>query len=117
VSTKGTSLEQILVSAANNLRREVVETWKQDNLLNFDDHRELLAEAELRGLPDLISLQKKLEAVSLVEKAELVRLSLKSALIRLRYLGDPAQLRLALAQRDLALTQGSVYWKLRSSRR
>ena len=116
VSTKGTSLEQILVSAANNLRREVVETWKQDNLLNFDDHRELLAEAELRGLPDLISLQKKLEAVSLVEKAELVRLSLKSALIRLRYLGDPAQLRLALAQRDLALTQGSVYWKLRSSR-
>jgi hypothetical protein len=117
VSTEGTSLQEILVSAANNLRREIEETWKQDNLLHFDDHRELLAEAELRGLPDLISLQKKLEAVSLVQKAELVRLSQKSALIRLRYLGDPTQLKLALAQRDMALTQGSVYWKLRSSRR
>jgi hypothetical protein len=117
VSNEGTSLQDVLVSAANNLRREIEGTWKQDNLLNFDDHRELLAEAELRGLPDLISLQKKLEAVSLVQKAELVRLSLKSALIRLRYLGDPTQLRLALAQRDMALTQGSVYWKLRSTRR
>ena len=117
MSNEGTSLQDVLVSAANNLRREIEGTWKQDNLLNFDDHRELLAEAELRGLPDLISLQKKLEAVSLVQKAELVRLSLKSALIRLRYLGDPTQLRLALAQRDMALTQGSVYWKLRSTRR
>ncbi|NKB20636.1 MAG: DUF2066 domain-containing protein [Alphaproteobacteria bacterium] len=116
-SNKETSLQEILTSAVNNLRREIEETWKQDNLLHFDDHRELLAEATLRGLPGLIALQKKLEGVSLVQKAELVRLSLKSALIRLRYLGDPGQLRLALAQRDMALTQGAVYWKLQSSRR
>jgi len=113
-SNEATSLQDILASAAINLRKEIEETWKLDNLLHFDDHREMLAEAELRGLPDLIALQKKLEAVSLVQKTELVRLSLKSALIRLRYLGDPMQLRLALAQRDMALTRGSVYWKLRS---
>ena len=111
-SNKETTIQDILTSAASNLRREIEETWKLDNLLNFDEHRELLAEADLRGLPDLISLQKKLEEISLVQKTELVRLSLKSALIRLRYLGDPSQLRLALAQRDMALTQGSVYWKL-----
>jgi len=116
-SNEGTSLQDVLVSAANNLRREIEETWKQDNLLHFDDHRELLAEVKLRGLPDLILLQKNLEVVSLVQKAELVRLSLNSALLRLRYLGDPTQLKLALAQLDMVLTQGSVYWKLQSSRR
>ena len=116
-SNEGTSLQDVFVSAANNLRREIEETWKQDNLLRFDDHRELLAEVKLRGLPDLILLQKNLEVVSLVQKAELVRLSLNSALLRLRYLGDPTQLKLALAQLDMVLTQGSVYWKLRSSRR
>jgi hypothetical protein len=116
-SNEGTSLQDVFVSAANNLRREIEETWKQDNLLHFDDHRELLAEVKLRGLPDLILLQKNLEVVSLVQKAELVRLSLNSALLRLRYLGDPTQLKLALAQLDMVLTQGSVYWKLRSSRR
>ncbi len=115
-SNKETTIQGILTSAANNLRREIEETWKLDNLLHFDDHRELLAEADLRGLPDLISLQKKLEQISLVQKAELVRLSLKSVLFRLRYLGDPGQLRLALAQRDMALTQGSVYWKLQPTR-
>ena len=117
VSNERIALQDVLVSSANNLRREIEETWKQDNLLHFDDHRELLAEVKLRDLSDLVSLQKKLEVVSLVQKAELVRLSLNSALFRLRYLGNPTQLKLALAQRDIALTQGSVYWKLWASRR
>tara|TARA_Y100001936_G_scaffold247633_1_gene293822 strand:+ start:8434 stop:9540 length:1107 start_codon:yes stop_codon:yes gene_type:complete len=115
VSNKEISLQEVLAGAAANLRREIEENWKLDNLIRFDDRRELLAEASLRGLPELISLQKKLEEVSLIKKAELVRLSLSAALIRLRYLGSPEQLKLALAQHDMALTQGSVYWKLQAS--
>jgi hypothetical protein len=31
----------------------------------------------------------------------------------LKYVGDPAQLRTALAQRDLVLAEGEPYWTLR----
>ena len=116
-SSKGQSLRRILSGAANNLRVEIEEIWKKDNLLRFEDNRELIAQTDLRGLPDLILLKNKLETNSFVQKAEIVRLSLNSALIRVQYIGDPDQLRLALAQREIVLTQGSVYWKLQTFNR
>ncbi len=116
-SSKGQSLRRILSGAAINLRDEIEEIWKKDNLLRFEDNRELIAQTDLRGLPDLILLKNKLEANSFVQNAEIVRLSLNSALIRVQYIGDPDQLRLALAQREIVLTQGSVYWKLHTFNR
>ena len=103
-----------LLSAAKSLRSEIEETWKQENLLRFDQHRVLLAEAGLQGLKDLVFLQKKLEMSPLIQSLEIVRLSLKYALIRIQYFGAPEQLRLALEQRDILLTQGAVYWNLKT---
>ena len=105
---------KILLSAAKSLRSEIEETWKQENLLRFDQHRVLLAEAGLQGLKDLVFLQKKLEMSPLIQSLEIVRLSLKNALIRIQYFGAPEQLRLALEQRDILLTQGAVYWNLKT---
>ena len=43
-------------------------------------------------------------------------MSRRSASVRLTYYGDPEQLRIALAQRDLILEQEAVDWLLRDSR-
>ncbi|MEE2654322.1 MAG: DUF2066 domain-containing protein [Pseudomonadota bacterium] len=103
-----------LLSAAKSLRSEIEETWKQENLLRFDQDRILLAEVELKGLKNLVFLRKKLEMSPLIQSLEIVRLSLKDALIRIQYIGAPEQLRLALEQRDILLTQGAVYWNLKT---
>ena len=100
------------MSAAKYLREEIEEDWKQDNLLRFEDARELIAQTNLRGLSDLVSLRNKLETNSFVQRIEIVRVSHNSALIRIQYIGHPEQLRLSLSQRDIVLTQGSVYWRL-----
>ena len=112
---KGQSLKKLLSGVANLLRDEIEEDWKRDNLLRFEETRELVAQTDLRGLSDLILLKNKLETNSIVQKAEIVKVSLKSALIRVQYIGHPDQLRLSLSQGDIALTQGSVYWKLEIS--
>ena len=112
---KGQSLKKLLSGAANLLRDEIEEDWKRDNLLRFEETRELVAQTDLQGLSDLILLKNKLETNSIVQKAEIVKVSLKSALIRVQYIGDPDQLRLSLSQGDIALTQGAVYWKLEIS--
>ena len=111
-NTKGQSLQRALSTAANHLRDEIEEDWKKDNLLRFEDSRELIAQTGLRGLSDLVLVKNKLETNSFVQKVEIVRVSLNSALIRVQYIGHPNQLSLSLSQRDIVLTRGSVYWKL-----
>ncbi len=108
------SFPDILLSAAKSLRSEIEETWKQENLLRFDQHRVLLAEAKLKALKDLVFLRRKLEMSPLIRQLEIVKLSLKDALFRIQYFGAPDQLQLALEQRDILLTQGAVYWNLKT---
>lgn len=108
------SFPDILLSAAKSLRSEIEETWKQENLLRFDQHRVLLAEAKLKALKDLVFLRRKLEMSPLIRQLEIVKLSLKDALFRIQYFGGPDQLQLALEQRDILLTQGAVYWNLKT---
>ena len=109
---EGRSLQRTLLSAAKFLRDEIEEDWKQSNLLRFEDSRELIAQTNVRGLSDLISLKNKLETNSFVQRTEIVRVSRNSALIRIQYIGHPEQLRLSLLQRDIVLTHGAVYWRL-----
>ena len=108
------SFSDTLLFAAKSLRSEIEESWKQENLLRFDQHRVLLVEAGLKGLKDLVLLRKELEMSPLIQRLEIVRLSLKDALFRIQYFGAPEQLRLALEQRDILLTQGAVYWNLKT---
>ena len=108
----GVSVESLLTSAAQQLRRDVEERWKQDNLLRFGERQELIAVTPVSGLPALIRLRRDLASVAEIQTVDLVSVTLDRARIRLRYLGDPSQLVFALAQKDLALTRGPVDWHL-----
>tara|TARA_R110000787_G_scaffold275785_1_gene384531 strand:+ start:1163 stop:2446 length:1284 start_codon:yes stop_codon:yes gene_type:complete len=108
----GTSIEALLASAAQQLRRDVEERWKQDNLLRFGERQELVAVTPVNGLPALIRLRRDLASVAEIQAVDLVSITLDRARIRLLYLGDPSQLVFALAQKDIALTRGPVDWQL-----
>tara|TARA_A100001037_G_scaffold170331_1_gene152990 strand:+ start:4104 stop:5261 length:1158 start_codon:yes stop_codon:yes gene_type:complete len=112
---KKSSLSEVFFDAANSLRIELEESWKIANILNFNDQRQLLAEINIKDLESFIFLRKELEMVSLVQKTEIVRLSIQEALVRIKFFGSPEQLKLALAQKDILLNQGSVYWNLQKA--
>ncbi len=108
----GMSVSDLLRTAVMQLRHDIEEEWKLDNLLRFGERQELVAVAPLSGLADLIRIERVLGAVAEIQSFQLLSLTLAEARLRLRYLGDPAQLEFALAQKDLMLMQGAVDWRL-----
>ncbi|MEE8332860.1 MAG: DUF2066 domain-containing protein [Alphaproteobacteria bacterium] len=111
---RGLAPEKLLQTAAKQLFDEIEESWKGENLLRFDEQKEMTVHASLSGLPEWVSLRARLEGVAAVQETTLIALSLDSATLRLTYLGDARQLATALAQSDLELVQGPVDWEIRN---
>jgi hypothetical protein len=105
--------DDLLRHAAMKVREEVVEGWKQDNLIRFGERRELVAVVPIAGLLEWVELRERFSEIASLEKADLLSLSLKEATVRLNFFGDEDQLVQAFAQRDMELSQGSVDWQLR----
>lgn len=107
-----TPVASLMAIAAVQVRRDIEEGWKQDNLLRFGEQQELVAVASLSGLRALIRLKARLASVAEIQAVELVSVTRDQTKIRLQYLGDPSQLVFALAQKELVLTRGAVNWQL-----
>ncbi len=112
-ATPGEAVRTMLDRAAGEIRNQVEESWKHDNLLRFEDTRWLTAVTELRGLGDWVTVRSRLAEVAFVQASELMSLSRKVATVRLSFIGDEEQLILALAQRDLNLSRGTAIWTLK----
>lgn len=110
----GLAPETLLRTAAKQLFDEIEESWKNDNLLRFDEQKEMTVRAALSGLPQWVSLRARLDGVATIQDSTLIALSLGRATLRLTYLGDPRQLATALAQSDLELVQGPIDWEIRN---
>ncbi len=110
---EGETLDAFLGAAARDIRAEIEENWKSDNLLRFDEPRRLTAVAPLGGLADWVELRRRLSRVSFIQSSTLMSLSRSEAEIRLSYLGNEEQLILALARRDMSLTRQPLSWELR----
>ena len=115
VAKPGRNMVELIKFAASATSSQIEEDWKSDNLLRFGQEAELLAFAPLDGLPDWVALARRLADVAFIRESALVALTRKQAVVRLGYLGDEEQLMLALAQKDVRLTRGPEYWKLRMS--
>jgi len=100
----GESGQALLARAAQAIEDEVTERWKEDNLLHFDQAQQAVVSVPIRGLEDWVSVQQRLREIATITRADLVYLSRGEARVALSYLGDAAQLKQALAQRDLVLS-------------
>ncbi len=100
----GETMDTLLPRAALQVEADTTERWKADNLLHFDQTQEATISVPITGLEDWVKVRQRLDKVALISRLQLVYLSRSEARIDVNYIGDPAQLKLALAQRDLMLT-------------
>jgi len=106
------TVPQLLLRAARDLTQIVDDNWKRDNLLQLARSGVVAAVVPITGLRDWLAVRKRLERVAVVRKAEMVLLSQDEVRVNLHFLGDPAQLALALEQADLRLFEESGEWLL-----
>lgn len=105
VGEPGESLDALYARAAKAVESEVTERWKEDNLLHFDQAQQAVVSVPIGRLEDWLKIQQRLSDIATISRAEVVYLSRGEARVALSYFGDPTQLKLALAQRDLNLSE------------
>jgi hypothetical protein len=93
------------------MRRET--EWKRRTLLDFDHEDKLVAVVPLDGIQTWLTVQQRLYSLAEVRKIEVTALSAHAAHLTVSYLGQAAQLTVALAERGLTLQEHEGYWTLK----
>jgi hypothetical protein len=102
-----------LARVAGLAARDIEEAWKKDNLLQFGQEGHLLVAVPVEALADWVAVRDRLAGVAAIRRVDVLSLSGQQVSLQVTFVGDPSQLRLALAQRDLVLTAGEPEWTLR----
>jgi hypothetical protein len=102
--------EAFMARAQRELAEQIEDRWKEANLIQFEQNSVLVAEMPLAGLKEWVEAQRRFRNVAQIQRVDLVLLSRAEARFNVFYLGDASQLKLALAQQDLALTEGEGSW-------
>jgi hypothetical protein len=92
--------------------QQVEDGWKAANVLDFRRPGTMAVRVPLEDLKSWVAIRDRLAGVPAIQRSDLVTLGRGEARLTLHYFGDPEQLRLALAQRDLALTGSDPDWVL-----
>jgi hypothetical protein len=109
----GESEGDFMARAAAAGAADVEEAWRRENVLATGTESVLTASVPIGGLADWVTVRDRLKSVPTVKRSEVLALDKENARIEIHYLGDPARLRLALAQRDLVLDGSEDSWTLR----
>jgi hypothetical protein len=107
-----------LAEVARTLAEEAEESWKRDNLIEGGGENRITVAVPISGMDDWLDIRRRLRDIASMKKVDIARLSTTEAEIVLSYVGNPAQLRLALAQQDLDLRYDATEagWMLQSRR-
>jgi hypothetical protein len=107
--------ERLLARAATELSWLLEDSWKQDNLLKFNQQSVLAVDIPIKTLRDWLGIKKRLRNAAVVRSMDMILLSKTTVRINLHYIGDVAQLSLALEQADLNLLGSGENWVLNFS--
>jgi hypothetical protein len=102
----------LLAAAVTGTAAQVEEAWKTANIIDFGHTDAITVSVPLDGIETWIAIRKRLAGIPAIRRTEVVSLDRGEARLTLDYYGDPDQLRLALAQRDLALSGTDPDWVL-----
>ena len=100
---EGAELTALYEHAVNEVIIDLEEAWKQANLQAFDSEQNISIIVPLTRLGDWLSVRRKISSVPSVKQLDVARLSVREARVDLRFLGQPDQLRRALALKDLEM--------------
>ncbi len=106
----GEDLEDVLVAAADTAAAAVQNTWKVANRVAFDSMTQITVLVPVTGIQQWVKVKNQLEAVPLIERLNLQAMTRDRAQFTLVYAGNVGQFNLALAQKDLEITQRGDVW-------
>jgi hypothetical protein len=112
----GQSFDDLLAAAARASSAAVEENWRGRNSVNFGTVGQLTALVPITSLKEWLTVRDRLTGVSLIEKVDLQAITRDRAQVTLYYAGQRDQLRLAMSQRDLSLTQTGGVWIIGAGR-
>ena len=108
----------LLRRAAARVVQGLEERWKRETVVqprpDDADAGGLTVRVPLQGLNDWLELRRRLAATGFVQGIALKSLSRREAIVALSFAGDAGQLKLVLAQRQLALEETPDGWTLRA---
>ncbi|MGB8181302.1 MAG: DUF2066 domain-containing protein [Stellaceae bacterium] len=93
----------LLARAAAGTVAQMEDAWKAANILDVSQVATLMASVPITGLQDWIAMNRRLGTIPAVQKTDLTSIDRQHAEITIHYVGDLAQLRMALAQNNLDL--------------
>src|SRR5579883_303813 len=108
----GESDAEMMARAVADTMMQIEEAWKAANILDFRQGGTLTARVPISALKDWVAVRDRLAGIPAVRGSQLVSLDRGSAMVEIHYVGDPGQLRLALAQHDLELAGNDPDWVL-----
>jgi hypothetical protein len=111
-ANQGENEADFLARAVAATMRPVEEAWKKETLIRSGDQSTLAVSVPVVEIDDWVAVRDRLAGLPAIRQAELLALTRREARLALHYVGDPSQLKLALAQRDLVLTEGQPLWIL-----
>jgi len=108
----GGTVEEALTGGAIEIARRIEARWKRATVVDLQKQGQLSAAASFGNLAEWTRLRTTLNAMPVIRRVEVLRLSHRDAQVLIEYYGDPGQLAVALAQRDVRLDQRDGYWML-----
>jgi len=94
----------LLQRAAAGTDAQIEEAWKAANVIDFSQAGTFAVNVPVTDLQSLAAVNTRLAGISAIQRTDLVSLNRQMAHILIHYVGDPSQLRVALAQSNLELS-------------
>lgn len=104
-SSAEAGLESLLVSIALRSKELIEESWKNDNLVSIGEDKKLTLQFPMQGLGEWVEVRRRLEEIKLIRAYAVNSLRRSIAIVDLRYQGSIEQIKLALRQKGLKLTE------------
>jgi len=108
----GETTEDLLRRGALQLKTQVEDNWKEDNLIQAGQVQVLPLQVRVNSLKDWVRVRDRLNGVAIVRHAEVVLMRQGEVHLNLNFIGDAEQLALSLDQADLVLWEEANTWYL-----
>lgn len=111
-ATQGESDGDMLARAVAGTVAQVENAWKQANMLDYSQSATLTATIPIVDFATWLAVRQRLAATAAIQSSDLLSLDRHAARVALHYIGSADQLRVALAQNNLALSGSDPDWVL-----
>jgi len=108
----GEDINGLLARAVEQLKTQVEDNWKQDNLIQIGQAQMLPLQVRISDLKDWVRVRDRLNGVAIVRRADVVLMRQGEVHLNLNFIGDAEQLALSLDQADLMLWEEAGHWYL-----